>query len=70
MTTGTAMGPDTIVYVEAESRDLAMIKEAVDYAVENGRHLRVTMDGDTFKIKAAELSWSPPISSHRPNGGY
>lgn len=64
------MGPDTIVYVEPNTADMAEIKAAVDYAVANGRHLRVTMDGDTFKIKAGELSWSPPIRSHRPNGGY
>lgn len=59
-----------IVFIEAGSEDLAMLKAAVDHAVESGSYLRVTMDGDAFKFKTGEGQWSPPVVSHRENGGY
>lgn len=64
------MNTEEVVYLDAGSHDLLDLQHAVNDAVENGRHFRVTMDAGTFKFKAGEGMWSPPITSHKPNGGY
>lgn len=47
--------------VNLSTHDTLLLAEAATRAVAEGRRFRVATDGDTFKYKVGEGSWTPPL---------
>lgn len=58
------MNPDHIVHLEpTNERAMTDLKDAIEYAMEHGRSLKLTTEGQTLRLKVDGFTWSLPYQS-------
>jgi len=62
--------PDNILYFEGGSSAINFLAGVFTRAARSSDPVRVTIDGGSLKVKVSDESWSHPMPTQRPHGGY